>query len=353
MRIAIVGFPLSGKSTLFSAITGLPADPQALSEERLAAVKVPEPRLALLEQLYQPRKTTYATLDFVDLPGSAEGESEHAGLTRHLPTLRKADGLLLVARAFESDVVPPHGGRIDPAADLRALYEEMLLADLVICDNRIERIETTLRKPVPQRDQLRHELELLMRCKEALESEQPLSSITRDAQEARLLGSFGFLTRKPIVAAVNISETQLDDPPAIEDDRPAAILHVCAKLEAELMQLDEADRGEFLASYGIAQPARERIIRACFAALDLIQFFTAGPTEVRAWPIRRGTTAVEAAGRIHSDLARGFIRAETIAWQDLHDAGSLREAKARGLFRQEPKSYVVQDGDILTIKFNV
>lgn len=353
MRIAIVGFPLSGKSTLFAAITGLEPDPLALSEERLAAVKVPEPRLALLERLYQPRKTTFATLDFVDLPGSTEGESEHAGLTRHLPTLRQADGLLLLVRAFESDVVPPHRGRIDPAADLRELYEEMLLADLVICDNRIERIEKTLRKPVPERDQLRHELELLGRCKQALEREQPLREIVRDEQESKLLGSFGFLTRKPIVAAVNIGEGQLEDPPQLDDPRPVEIVHVCARLEAELMQLDEADRAEFLAGYGLKRPARDRIIRACFHALDLIQFFTAGPTEVRAWAVRRGTTALEAAGRIHTDLARGFIRAETIAWADLHDAGSLREAKARGLVRQEPKGYIVQDGDVLTIKFNV
>ncbi len=353
MRIAIVGFPRAGKSTLFTAVSGLPPDPMALSEERLAAVKVPEPRLDWLVELYRPRKQTYATIDFIDLPGSSEGEREHAGLTRHLPALRQSDGLLLVVRAFESDAVPPHRGRIDPAADLRELYEEMLLADLVICENRIERIGKQLRKPVPQRDRLRHELELLERCKAALEREQPLRDVVRDAQEAKLLASFGFLTRKPVVVAVNIAEGQIASPPAIDDRRPVELVPVCGRLEAELTQLEPQDRAEFMAGYGIETSARDRIIRACFHALDLIQFFTVGENEVRAWPIRRGTTAVEAAGQIHSDLARGFIRAETIAWQDLHQAGSLREAKARGLVRQEPKGYVVADGDILTIRFNV
>ena len=352
MRVAIVGFPFSGKTTLFTAISGLARDHLKLSDETLAAVRIPEPRLDWLEQAYQPKKRTEATMEFVDLPGSLEGESDKAGLTRHLPTLRQADVLLLVLRGFESAAVPLHKGRIDPSGDLQLLREEMLLADLVICDNRVEKLEKAIAKPSKERDQQKHELELLRRCRECLEAERPLSRVIQPGDEERLLRSFGFLTQKRYVAVVNVDEARLAAPPLV-DANAFAVFSVCATLEAEIMQVDAADRPAFMAEYGIAALARDRIVRACFDALGMIFFLTAGEEEVRAWAIPRGSTAVEAAGKIHTDLARGFIRAETVSYEDLRAAGSMREAKAHGKVRQEPKSYVVADGDVMLIKFNV
>ncbi|MBW7906820.1 MAG: YchF family ATPase [Phycisphaerae bacterium] len=353
MRVAIVGFPFSGKTTLFTAISGLARDHLKLSDETLAAVRIPEPRLDWLEQVYQPKKRTEATMEFVDLPGSLEGESDKAGLTRHLPALRQADVLLLVLRGFESAAVPLHKGRIDPAGDLQLLREEMLLADLVICDNRVEKLEKAIVKPSKERDQQKHELELLRRCRACLEAERPLAGVIQPGDEERMLRSFGFLTQKRYVAVVNVGEDRLGSPPPLADPGAFEVFSVCATLEAEIMQVDAADRPAFMAEYGIAALARDRIVRACFDALGMIFFLTAGEEEVRAWAIPKGATAVEAAGKIHTDLARGFIRAETVSYEDLRAAGSMREAKAHGKVRQEPKSYVVADGDVMLIKFNV
>lgn len=353
MRVVLVGFPLCGKSTLYSAISGITREHMHLAQENLAAVKVPEPRLDWLERTYKPKKRTEATMEFVDLPGSTEGESEHAGLSRHLPTLRQADALLCVLRAFQNDSVAPHRGRIDPRGDMQSLGEEMLLADLLICDNRVEKLEKALTKPSKERDQQKHELTLLHRCRDCLQNERPLSQVVQPGEEERMLRSFGFLTNKPVVVVINVSEMDAAKPAPFEDSHAAATFAACATLEAEIMQMDAGDRPEFMAGYGIQALARDRIIRAAFDALGMIAFLTAGEDEVRAWPVPRGATAVEAAGKIHSDLARGFIRAETIAYDDLHAAGSMRDAKAAGKLRQEPKHYVVQDGDILNIKFNV
>ncbi|MBI5866304.1 MAG: redox-regulated ATPase YchF [Planctomycetes bacterium] len=353
MRVALVGFPLCGKTTLFLAVSGFARDHIRVSDENLAAVKVPEPRLDWLEEMYKPKKRTEATMDFVDLPGSTEGESEHAGLARHLPTLRQADALLLVLRAFESGSVPAHGGGVDPERDLRLLRDELLLADLIICDNRVEKLEKAIQKPSKERDAQKHELELLHRCRDALQNEKPLSGVVNAGDEEKLLRSFGFLTQKPLVAVVNVGEADVNKPSNLTDAHAAATIVTCATLEADIIQVEPADRPAFMSEYGIQALARDRIIRACYDALGMIAFLTAGEDEVRAWPIPRGATAVEAAGKIHSDLARGFIRAETIAYEDLHAAGSMRDAKAKNLLRQEPKHYVVKDGDIMNIKFAV
>lgn len=354
MRVVIVGFPYSGKSTLFTAISGLPPAGLKPTEENLAAVKVPDPRLDWLEALYKPKKRTEAHIDFVDLPGALEGDSEKAGLDKHLPTLRQGDALLLILRAFESDSVAAHGGSVDPSRDLRMLRDEMLLADFVICDNRVEKLEKAITKPSKERDAQKHELALLQRCRAALEQEQPLRDVVQPGEEERMLRSFGFLTQKPTLIAVNVAERDIASAPATDlPAHGAAMINVCAAIESEIMQVEPADRLEFMKGYGITALARDRIIRACYDALGMISFLTCGEDEVRAWPIRKGTFAVDAAGTIHSDLARGFIRAETVAYTDLHSAGNMREAKAVNKVRLEPKHYVVQDGDILNIKFNV
>jgi len=353
MRIAIVGLPYAGKSTLFSAISGIGRDHLKLTEENLAAVKVPDPRLDWLEEIYSPKKRTEANIDFLDLPASSEGDAARAGLERHLPSLRQADGLLFTLRAFESASVPTPPGGIDPARDLRSLREEMLLADLLICDNRVEKLEAAVKKPTKDRERDKHELEILQRCRTALESETPLRTVIQPGEEERMLRSFGFLTQKPIVVAINVGEERITADPPFADDHAAATISVCAEIEAEIIQMDRADRPEFMQGYGITALARDRIVRASFDALGMICFLTAGEDEVRAWPVPRNASAVEAAGKIHSDLARGFIRAETVAYDDLRAAGSMRDAKAAGKVRLEPKHYVVQDGDILNIKFNV
>lgn len=353
MRVAVVGFPFCGKTSIFTAISGVATDHLKASEENLAAVHIPEPRLDVLERIFKPRKRTEATMDFIDLPGSAEGDVEKAGLEKHLPTLRQVDALILVVRAFESGTVPPHQGSVNAQRDLGQLRDEMLLADLAICAGRVEKLEKAITKPSKERDQQKHELELLLRCQKALENEQPLSTLVQPGAEEKNLRSFGFLTQKPILVVINIGEDQIGRELPFRDPHATETLAVCATLEAELVQMDPADRPAFMTDYGIQALARDRIVVSCFSALGMIFMLTAGPEEVRAWPLPRGATAVEAAGKIHTDLARGFIKAETIAFADLQAAGSMRDAKAAGKVRLEPKGYVVQDGDIITIKFNV
>jgi GTP-binding protein YchF len=354
MRIAIVGFPYSGKTSLYRAITGLAREHVHPAEENLAAIKIPEPRLDFLVELFKPKRKTEASMEFVDLPGSAEGDREQAGLSKHLPTLRQADALLLIVRAFHSPSVLAHQDRVDPQGDLQQLRDEMLLADLAICAARIEKLEKAVTKPTKDVDQFKHELAVLKRCQGALENEQPMRSVVQPGEEEKMLRAFGFLTQKPEVLVVNVNEEQAAAEPPFRDPHAYATFAICAPLEADLLAMEPADRTSFMEDYGIRALARDRIVRACFDALGMICFLTGsvGGEEVRAWPIPKGTAAVDAAAKIHTDIARGFIRAETIAYEELRAAGSLREAKAANKFRQEHKHYIVQDGDVITFKFS-
>ncbi|MFH1748114.1 MAG: DUF933 domain-containing protein [Planctomycetota bacterium] len=354
MRVAIVGFPYSGKTAVFTAVSGLPRDHIKHSEENLAAVHIPEPRLDFLFELFKPKRKNEASIDFVDLPGSAEGDVQHAGLTKHLPTLRQSDMLLVVLRAFSAESVPAHGNRIDPRDDLRQLRDEMLLADIEICAGRIQKLEKVVVKPTKDQDLNRRELALLKECQDALENERPLSSFIKPGEQEKMLRSFGFLTQKPVGLILNIDESEIGKEPVFHDPHAVVTFAICALLESDLLQMDAAERAPFMAEYGVSALARDRIVRACFDGLGLITFLTGGgPDEVRAWSIPRNSTALDAAGKIHTDMARGFIRAETVAFDDLYKAGSMREAKAAGFIRQEHKHYIVQDGDVITFKFNV
>ena len=353
MRIAIVGLPYCGKSSTFSALSGIARDQLQPAGENVAAVRVPEPRLDALEEMFKPKKRTEANLEFVDLPSAADSDGGRAGFEKQIPTLRQVDALLVVLRAFESPAVPNPPGGLNPAADLQNVREEMLLADMVICDNRCERLEAAIKKPTPQREQQKKELELIQRCKAALEEEQPLIDIIQAGEEEKMLRSFGFLTQKPLIAVLNIGEEQVSDPPTVEDPHGTPIIPLCAELEAELAQLDPPDRAEMMQGYGLEQLRADDVVRGCFDGLGLLFFLTAGEQEVRAWPLPRDSSAVDAAGKIHSDIARGFIRAETVAFEDLVNAGSMRDAKAAGKVRQEPKAYIIQDGDVILFKFNV
>jgi hypothetical protein len=297
-----------------------------------------------------PKKRIEATVEFFDLPGfsldDAHGRDE---FRRLMPVAKQLDLLVLVVRDFESDSVPAYRDRIDPAGDLEAMWSELLFADLEIVTTRVERIEQALKKPSKTHEQEKKELAILLRCRDALEKEEPLASVIATEADERIIAGFTFLSLKPIVGVRNVSDDRASvDQPLVHGHLEASIT-LSASIEAEIAALDPADRAAFLAELGLAEPARDRLVRTCYAAGGMISFLTMGPDEVRAWPVRKNSTAVEAASKIHTDLARGFIRAETIGFDELIAAGDHKAAKAAGKLRKEGKTYIVQDGDILNI----
>lgn len=354
MRFAIIGPPQSGKSTLFSAITGLPPDPSHAPAERLAAVNVPDDRLDFLAALYKPKKYTPAHLEFTDIPGVSLAEPNGPKeFRRTMDTARRCDGIVMVARAFDSDSVAKYRGRIDPRADLDELHAELIFADLEQVINRIEKLEKSTQKPTKTRDAELRELAFMRRAREQLEKEAPVAGAVHNDEERGIATSFGFLTQKAVLVVVNVGEKNVAAPPPFEHPHARATIALAAELEMEIAQLDPVDRPAFLADLGLTQPAQVRLIRTCYEAVGLCSFLTCGEDEVRAWTIPSGATAVEAAGRIHSDIQRGFIKAEVVAFSDLKAAGDMRGAKSAGKVRLEPKHYVVQDGDVINFRFNV
>lgn len=354
MEFALIGPPQSGKSTLFTAITGQPPDPAQMGVERHATVKVPDTRLDFLAKLYQPKKYTEATFEVVDVPGiSLTDPHGQAEFRRAASELRTCDGLIAVVRAFDSDAVAAYRGRIDPKADLDELHTELLFADLEQVVKRIEKLEKTAVKPSKTQEAEKRELALMQRIRAALENEQPLAGAVHNDEETKITLSFGFLTQKPLLVVINVGEGELNNPPPFEHASARVTIALSADIEAEIAQLPDGDRAAFLADLGLREPARHRLIRASYEAGGLISFLTAGEEEVRAWTIRRGMSAVEAAGKIHSDIARGFIRAEVVAYDDLVKLGSMKEVRAKGLQRLEGKEYTVADGDIINFRFSV
>lgn len=350
MNVALIGLPQSGKSTLFAAITAQKADAYAPVEVRHGIVNVPDERITYLTKICNPKKVVEATIEFMDVPGfSLEDPKGQADLRRLLPTMRQAELLVVVVRDFENASVPMYKNRIDPMADFGAVWEELIFADLDTVTTRLERIDKALKKPTKSHEEEKRQQALLLRCNEALESSRPLSSVIKSEDDKRLLSSFAFLTEKPIVCVRNVSDDQAVDASPLEAEHIEATIALSASIEAEIASLDPEDRGAFLADLGLEALARDRLIRLCYQAGGLISFLTMGADEVRAWTITRGSTAVEAAGKIHSDLARGFIRAETVAYDDLVACTDLKGARAAGKLRKEGKGYVVSDGDILNI----
>ncbi len=354
MKIAFVGPPQSGKSTLFRAITGQPVDPHQTPGEQLAVVKVPEPRLDLLHAMHPTAKRTEATVDCLDVPGFSHATAaQQAEFRKTLPSIRQCDVLVAVVRAFNSASVPAYRNRVDPRADLDELLAELAFCDLEQVGNRIEKLEKSVKKPTQTREQEKRELELMKRCYEALENDRPIASAIQAEDERRMLMGFAFLTQLPLIAVINVDDTQAAAPPPFTYDAAQNTIALCAETEEQIAQLPPEDRAAFLADLGVTEPARDRLVRACYNAAGLISFLTMGDKDVRAWTVRRGDTALEAAGKIHTDIARGFIRAETVAYDDLEAAGDMKAAKAAGKVRLEGKSYVVQDGDIINFRFNV
>jgi len=356
LKVALLGLLQSGKSTIFASLSSkeIPAVGSTAIEE--AMVPVPDERLDWLTEYYKPKKTTYATIDCLDLPGfNFTDEHGRAAARRLIGQIRTVDMFVLVLRAFENPAVPPYRGSVNPVRDLIELQTELLLADLELVTTRIERLEKQVTRPTKTQAHDKAELALQKKLQEAIESEEPISSVIESDGEREMIKSLGFLTLKPIVVAVNVGEDQLDAKFDFSDriDAAVPVITICAQLEYELARLDTDSRTEFMADLGITESAAAKFVRSCYEALGLISFLTVVSDELRAWPIKRGTTALEAAGKVHSDIKRGFIRAETFAVDDLKELGSEKDIKAAGKIRLEGKEYVVQDGDVINFRFNV
>jgi len=365
MRLGIIGLPLSGKTTFFNAVTRGRAQTGAYasqSQPNVGVVQVPDERVDRLAELYRPKKKTYATIEYVDFPASSEAFGKGQGIGgRFFNELARMDALIGVIRAFRDETVPHPEGSVDPDRDIATLELELAFADLAIIERRLQRLETEIRSLRPgERDRPQRIADLLRRLKAGLEAETPIRAQPLSADDWELLEGTQFLTAKPLLLVINIGEEDLPRRAELEaafreryraPNRDVAVM--CAKFEAELNELSDEEAAAFRTEAGVSESGAAQAIRSSYALLGLISFLTAGPDECRAWTIRAGATAPEAAGKIHSDLQRGFIRAEVIRFEDLMAAGSESEARKRGLLRTEGKSYVVQDGDVLHILFNV
>lgn len=360
MKIAIIGLANSGKTTVFNALTRGTAETATYSsgqlEPNLATVKVPDQRIEALAALFKPKKQTYADVQYVDVAGISGGGRQGGGLPAALLNyIGSADALLHVVRAFDDPAVPHPEGSVNMERDLQAVELELAFSDLAIIERRLNRLNAEIPKmSAKEKEQRIAERDLLVRLQAALEAEMPIRAVAMSEDEERLIRGYQFLTAKPLLLVPNIGEDQLANPPAVAYPHPkSAVVPLAGKIEAELAQLDDADAQSFMDDLGIAAPARDRVIQQSYELLGLISFLTAGPDEVRAWTIRRNTPAVEAAGAIHSDIQRGFIRAELVAYDDLMRAGDMNAAKKQGTVRMEGKTYIVQDGDVCHFLFNV
>jgi len=356
LKVALLGLLQSGKSTIFSAVSGKAIPPLGSTAIEEAIVPVPDERLDWLREYHKPKKTTHATIDCLDLPGlNFTDEHGRAAARRLINQIRTVEMLVLVVRSFEDPAVPPYRNKVNPAGDLAELKTELLLADLELVATRIEKLEKQVNRPTKTQAHDKLELALQKKLQQAIESEKPISSAVENDAEREMIKSLGFLTLKPIAVSVNTGEDRLekkfDFSSAIDSSVP--VVTICAKLERELAQLDAESRAEFMADLGLTESAASKFVKSCYSALGLISFLTVGSDEVRAWPIKQGTAALDAAGKVHTDIKRGFIRAETFAFNDLKALGSEKALKAAGKIRLEGKEYVVQDGDIINFRFNV
>ena len=366
MQIAIVGLPASGKTTVFNTLTRGHADTGGYGGMTLhvGVVKVPDDRLDRLAEIFKPKKIVHADVTYVDLPAppaSSEGRVGTEELpAEHLARLRESDALLHVVRAFESLAVPHPAGSVDPARDLEALDFELTLADLALVDRRLERLAGSGRHGSPaEREANEREEGILRRVKTALEAGTPIRDLGLEVDDAKAIRGFRFLTEKPVLVLLNVGEGDLPAAEALAAQITAAYRHehalvaaLSAKIEMELGELEPDEAAVFMEELGIAESGLARVIRLSYALLGLISFLTAGPDEVRAWPIPDGSTAVDAAGAIHTDLAKGFIRAEVVPYEDLLALGSTAEARRNGKLRSEGRTYVIKDGDVAEILFS-
>lgn len=362
LSCGIVGLPTTGKTTLFNLLTGAHVEKSQFfsgkTDANIGVARVPDSRIDFLSKLFKPRKTTYAQMEVIDLPGLVRGASEGQGVgNAFLDGVRKVDALIQVVRAFRNPDVVHVENSIGPLRDMETVNFELLMADLDFVDKRITRIRQG-KKVTPEQTQ---ELTILEKCLAHLEQELPFSSLELTPEERTTLQNYTFLTDKPMIIVVNLDEEQFagrEYPGRAELQQAAAakglaVVELCVQIEEELAELEPADRDAFFQELGITEPAINRVMRVAYETLGLISFFTAGEDEVRAWTIERGTNARRAAGKIHSDLERGFIRAETVKYEEMATYGSFAKVKDAGKLSLEGKDYIVQDGDILNIRFNV
>ncbi len=355
MKTAIIGLPMTGKTSLFTILTGVTQETRMGSTAvRTGVAKVPDPRVEALAELYQPPKITYATVEYVDTPSISK---ENLRDPAYLASLRVADAFAHVLRVFQDETVPHEHGSVDPARDFADVETELILSDLVVVEKRLDRVDRDRKKT--RNPDLDKEYELLVRCKEALEANTPLRNLEFESEDEKRIRGFQFLSQKPMLLVLNLGEEDASRLHEVEEKyrtgplagkANTAVSAVCGKIEAELAELPPAEALEYLSSYGLSESGLQRIIEATYRLLGTMSFLTAGDTEVRAWTIPIHSTAVKAAGAIHSDFEKKFIRAEVVNWKNLVDLGGYPGVREKGLLRLEGKEYIVKDGDVLVIR---
>lgn len=361
VKIGITGLANAGKTALFGALTGQSVEPTvyvtASGDPHVGVVQVPDERLRILSDMYRPKKTTASTVHYVDYAGLTKGDLKQN--QRVFEFIKDADALVHVVRAFRDDAIPHPLGSVDPARDISAVELELIFGDLELVEKRLGSLELAKKKGMKTDPA---ESDVLHRCRQALEEERPLRNVQFTDRELRAVRHLQFLSMKPEAVVINIAEDELGRSgevvrtveAGLGERRGVELLALSAKVEMEIAQLEAEEATAFLEDLDIKEPARDRLIRTCYRNVGLISFFTVGPDEVRAWALRKGSDALTAAGKIHSDIQRGFIRAEVVAYADfMASGGNMQAAKDAGIFRLEGKTYTVQDGDIITFRFNV
>ncbi|MCY6370361.1 redox-regulated ATPase YchF [Clostridium ganghwense] len=365
MKLGIVGLPNVGKSTLFNAITKAGAEsanyPFCTIEPNVGVVTVPDERLEVLRQMYDSKKKIYAAVEFYDIAGLVKGASKGEGLgNKFLSHIREVAAIVHTVRCFKDDNVVHVEGSVDPIRDIETINLELIFADLEVVERRLERTKKTARSG---NKEAKAELELLEKVKAHLENDKPVRTLETTEEEADIIKTFFLITSKPILYVANISEDDLvsgntenefvKKVKAYAEEENSEVVTICAKIEEELSTLEDEERDEMLSEYGLTEPGLNRLVRSGYKLLGLMSFLTAGQQEIRAWTIKIGTKAPQAGGKIHSDIERGFIRAEIISYDKLVECGSESAAREKGVYRLEGKDYIMQNGDVVHFRFNV